>query len=133
MRRSLRLVLQRRAPRVDLELAINIGVAASLKAHISFLRVLRKSGHMAEGNHLIGMLIHEAHTGRDRPASIAVDHPANNGFSRGSCLSAAWFGERRRGKRTKKTPPAVVRARIGAVVSHGHKQILEDRPPPSGR
>jgi hypothetical protein len=61
------------------------------------------------------MLIHEAHTGRNRPAGIAVDH-ATHDLSRRCCLREAGLGERRRGNNAKKTAPAAIQEQIGSVV-----------------
>jgi hypothetical protein len=41
------------------------------------------------------------------------------------------LGEQRRGNSAKKSAPGVVRAQIGSVVSHGHKDISEGKRPPS--
>src|SRR6185369_11295019 len=62
------LILQGQVPRVDPELAVDIRIAPALKAYVSFLSVLREGGHVPDGNHLVGMLIYQAHTGRNRPA-----------------------------------------------------------------
>ena len=121
------LVLQRQSPRVHAELAVNIGITPTLEAHVSFLRVFSQGGHVAQRNHFIGMLIHEAHAGRNRPSCIPVDHAADDRLAGCPCLRAGRLGNLCGGDSPKETAPGVIQMQMAWVVCHGHKHIPERR------